>query len=162
MGLAGRVGLRAEVCVTPPASYPLLRDLQPEGARELARLEAAAWSSTDRELLALCSLRVAEMLGGDCAANDGALAIDERKRASLADWDSSALFSAAERAHLAFTEQFVTSVRHVSDADVDALLEHASPEQVRSFVAALYAVEMAQRVDLVARVVLGDGGDVDG
>ena len=33
------------------------------------------------------------------------------------------------RAHLAFTEQFVTSVRHVSDADVDALLEHASPSR---------------------------------
>jgi alkylhydroperoxidase family enzyme len=127
----------------------------------MARLEAAAWSSTDPELLTLASLRVAEMLGGDPAASAGAVAIDAHKRASLADWDSSPLFSSAERAHLAFTEQFVTSVRHVSDADVDALLEHASPEQVRSFVAALYAVELAQRVDLVARVVLGNGGGDD-
>ena len=53
-------------------------------------------------------------------------------------------------------EQFVVSVRDISDADVNALLEHASPEQVRSFVAALYAVEMGQRVDLVGSIVLTD------
>ena len=71
-----------------------------------------------------------------------------------ADWDTSALFTQAERAHLAFTEQFVTSVRDISDRDVDALLEHGSAEQVHSFVAALYAVEMEQRVDLVGSIVL--------
>jgi alkylhydroperoxidase family enzyme len=64
-------------------------------------------------------------------------------------------FTPAERAHLAFTEQFVFSVGDVTKEQVDALLEHASAEDVHSFVAALYSVELTQRIDMVARVVLG-------
>jgi alkylhydroperoxidase family enzyme len=96
------------------------------------------------------------MLGGQPEPTGAPVTIDERKLASLADWDTSPLFTESERAHLAFTEQFVISVRDISDADVNALLVHASPEQVRSFVAALYAVEMGQRVDLVGSIVLSN------
>jgi alkylhydroperoxidase family enzyme len=137
-----------------PTIRPLLEELHPDGARAMARLDAAAWDNTDPELLALCAGRVAQMLGGEPERNGAPVELDERKLASLADWDTSLLFTESERAHLAFTEQFVVSVRDITDADVNALLVHASPEQVRSFVAALYAVEMGQRVDLVGSIVL--------
>ena len=88
----------------------------------------------------------------------GCASVDRAKAENLYAWDSSPLFTPAERAHLAFTEQFVTSVRDVSADDVDALLEHASPAEVHSFVAALYVVELTQRVDMVARVVLAGEG----
>lgn len=140
----------------------MLEDLHPGGAREMTRLDAAAWKHSDPELLMLCAVRVAQMLGGDAGRNVGPVVIDERRLASLASWDTSPLFTETERAHLSFTEQFVTSVRDISDADVSALLAQASPEQVRSFVAALYVVEMEQRVDLVGSVVLSNQERQDG
>ena len=144
-----------------PAAYPLLEELHPDGARELARLDAAAWACAERGLLALCSQRAAQLLGAETAvaAEPSDAAIDPAKRAELEEWDRSSAFSDAERAHLAFTEQFVTSVGHVSDEQVAALLRHRSPDEVRTFVAALYAVELVQRLDLVAGAVL-DAGEV--
>lgn len=137
-----------------PTIHPLLEDLHPDGAREMARLDAAAWKHADPELLTLCAARVSQMLGGEPGENAGPVAIGEQRLASLAAWDTSALFTDTERAYLAFTEQFVTSVADISEADVNALLAQDSPEFVRSFVAALYAVEMEQRVDLVGSIVL--------
>jgi alkylhydroperoxidase family enzyme len=135
-----------------------LERLHPEGARAMARLEAAAWEAADPALLGLCGLRVAQMLRNERLPAAGCASVDPAKAENLYAWDSSPLFTPAERAHLAFTEQFVTSVRDVSADDVDALLEHASPAEVHSFVAALYVVELTQRVDMVARVVLAGEG----
>jgi hypothetical protein len=135
-------------------TYPLLENLHPEGAGELARLDAAAWEVADAALLTLCSLRIAQLLRNEPAVRAGWPAVDARKAESLGAWDSSSLFTPAERAHLAFTEQFVTSVGDVTSEQVDALLEHGSAEDVHSFVAALYVVELTQRVDMVARAVL--------
>ena len=133
--------------------HELLRDLHPEGASELERLNAAAWASADPAMLELCRLRVAQML-----ANRAALeGIDEAKLAELDRWETSTAFTDAERASLAFTEQFVISVSSITQAQVDALLAHSSPEDVRSFTAALYAVELSQRLDIVARATFAEG-----
>jgi alkylhydroperoxidase family enzyme len=133
--------------------HELLRDHHPEGAKELERLNAAAWASADPALLELCRLRIAQMLN-----NGVALAgVDEAKLAELDRWEVSTAFTDAERAFLAFTEQFVISVSSVTQEQVDALLEYASPEDVRSFTAALYAVELSQRLDLVARATFEKG-----
>ena len=43
-------------------AYPLLERLHPDGARELARTDAAAWESADPAPLPLCSLAVAQLL----------------------------------------------------------------------------------------------------
>jgi hypothetical protein len=112
-----------------------LASLHPEAAAELHRVNAVARATTDPGLLGLCASRVDAMLAGGA-------------------WDDRVPRTARERAFLAFTEQFVTSVSHVSDADVDALLEHATPGEVYAFINSLYVVEMTRRVELVAAEVL--------
>jgi alkylhydroperoxidase family enzyme len=138
----------------PATTHSLLEDLHPAGARGLARLKAAAREAADPSLLELCRLRIAQLLHDAPVVRAGSSAVDPAKAERLGGWDHSPLFTPAERAHLAFTEQFVTSVGHVTRAQVDALLEHACAEEVHSFVAALYVVELAQRLDMVARAVL--------
>jgi alkylhydroperoxidase family enzyme len=132
-----------------------LERLHPDGADALARLDGAAWKSVDPVLLSLCGLAVAQLLGNEPARDALSYAVDPRKVEAMEDWGRSSYFTPAERAHLAFTEQFVFSVGDVTKEQVDALLEHASASEVHSFVAALYSVELAQRVDMVAGVVLG-------
>src|SRR5689334_12199551 len=100
-----------------------LEALHPEGARALARLRSAAREATDPSLLELCGLRVAQLLGNHSAVIAGLPAVDPEKAENLGDWDTSPLFTRAERAHLEFTEQFVTSVSDISSRQVDALLE---------------------------------------
>ena len=121
-----------------------LMDLHPEGARALARLGAAAWEVADSLAPRSCAaLRIAQLLGNELASDAGLPAIEARKLENLGAWDTSSLYSPAERAHLEFTEQFVTSVSDVTSEHVDALLECGSAEDVRSFVAALYVVELS-------------------
>ena len=115
--------------------FEILARLQPDAGAELERVNAVARATADPELLELCRRRAESMLVGG-------------------PWDDSVPRTAREQAFLAFTEQFVTAVSSVSDADVDALLDHASPEEVYAFIGSLYVVEMTCRVDLVAAEVL--------
>jgi alkylhydroperoxidase family enzyme len=85
-----------------------------------------------------------------------AAALDEGKVGALGDWESSPRFDARERAYLEFTEQFVTSVRQVDDDQVAALCAHDAPADVCGFIAALYVLELTQRVDLVSGAVLSE------
>jgi alkylhydroperoxidase family enzyme len=142
-----------------PTTFERLSELNPEAAAELARVNEAAWGATDPTLLELCRRRLSAMLGaaapGDRDAEQArALGLDERKLEALDHWESSDLFTPAERAHLAFTEQFVVSVSAMSDEHVAELLRHADMRRVYDFASALYVVEMTQRLDLVARATL--------
>jgi len=113
-----------------------LATLHPEGVAELKRINVVARRTADRALLELCHARAKALL------THGA-------------WDEPAEAGERERAFLDFTEQFVTSVSHVSDEDVERLLEHASPAEVYGFINSLYVLEMTTRVELVAKEVLG-------
>lgn len=115
--------------------YDRLAELHQEGVAELKRVNAIARESTDPALLALCHGRAAAML-------------------TAARWDEPPGLGDHERAFLDFTEQFVTSVSHISDADVERLLEYASAEEIYRFIGSLYVLEMTTRVELVAREVL--------
>lgn len=117
----------------------LLRAAQPESVAALQDVRAVAWDTPDAALLERCRRRVADLLGASTVPDDDAGA-DERTEA-----------------YLDFTEQFVTAVASVSDTDVDRLLAHDAPVDVYRFVAALYGLEMAMRVELVAGTVLGGG-----
>lgn len=112
-----------------------LATLHPDGVAELERINAVARSTSDRALLELCHARAEALL-------------------TLAAWDEPADVCERERAFLDFTEQFVTSVSHVSDEDVERLLDHASPTEVYGFINSLYVLEMTTRVKLVAKEVL--------
>ena len=87
----------------------------------------------DPVILELCRLRVAMLKRSpaDLALrNEDAMraGLDETKIAALRDWPWSPLYSPAEWACLALTEQFVMDVGAMTTELVDAVLEHLSPE----------------------------------
>ena len=137
-----------------------LRLLQPDASAALARAKAAAWEATDPELLELCRCLVVQMLdldNGSRTARTVVTDLDAQKFAELGDWLNSDVFSPLERAALGFTEQFVLSVSAVSDEQVEALRAHLDDEAVYAFAAALYLVEMSERLQAVSDSVLGEG-----
>ncbi len=113
-----------------------LMELQPDPAAKLIRLNQVAWEQTDPELFTLCANRAFAIIEGD--GTDRTADLTER-----------------ESAYLDFTEQFVTSVGTVSDAQVEALRAVDSAEDVYAFAGALYAAEMTRRVEIVSSAVLG-------
>ena len=139
-----------------------LRSIEPAVIENFEALQGAAWEATDPVTLEMCRLRLADLMDdeqGVAHRTPAAVAagLDEAKVAALPDWWRSPLFAERERAHLAFAEQFNTSVAHVTDADVEALLEHLTERQVGDFVGALYAVEFEARIRMVAgRVLAGE------
>ena len=139
----------------------LLRNLQPEGTAELELMNEAAWDATDPELLELCRCLIVAMLEGKaCRGSDnpGVPYPGPDKIAALDDWASSDLFSPLERAALEFTEQFVISVSTVSDEQVEALRSQLGDEKTYSFAAALYVIEMTERLRIISDVVIRNEG----
>lgn len=137
----------------------LLRRLQPDGAAELELMNDAAREATDPELLELCRCLIVSML--DDQAPDRlddlvASGSGRDKLAALGDWAASDVFSPLERAALGFTEQFVISVSTISDEQVETLRAHLGDEQTYAFAAALYVIEMTERLRMVSGVVLGN------
>jgi alkylhydroperoxidase family enzyme len=143
-----------------PASRDRLIEVAGDRVTALERLHDSVWAlAPDPVMLEYCRLRVASLLGSEAmlrwrAPAAVARGLDETRVAALGDWDSSSLFDTRERAYLAFAEQFVTSVRHIDDAQVAALCAHDAPTEVCAFIDALYVLELTQRVDLVADAVL--------
>jgi alkylhydroperoxidase family enzyme len=144
-----------------PASRERLVEVAGDRVGALDKLHRSLWELVpDPAIVELCQLRVADLLGSAGASRSRtptALAggLDESRIAALANWESSPLFDARERAYLEFTEQFVMSVRHVDDAQIAALCAYDTPTDVCAFVAALYVLELTQRIDLVSHAVLG-------
>jgi len=132
-----------------------LRNLQPDASAALARANAVAWDATDPALLELCKCLVMTMLDSNKVQVDGPN-VEPQKLAALGNWTAADVFSPLERAALGFTEQFVLSVSAVSDEQVEALREHLDDESVYAFAAALYLVEMTERLNLVSRAVIGE------
>lgn len=132
-----------------------LRNLQPDASAALARANAAAWEATDPGLLQLCKCLVVTMLD-DSAALEDVPNVEPRKLAALGNWAGADVYTPLERAALRFTEQFVLSVSTVTDEQVEALRAHLDDGAVYNFAAALYLVEMTERLKLVSRAVLGE------
>jgi hypothetical protein len=145
-----------------PMINKLLRRLQPDGAAELELMNNAAWESADPELLELCRCLIVSMLEDhtpDQLDHLAASGIGRDKLAALGDWAASDVFSPLERAALEYTEQFVISVSNMSDEQVEALRAHLGDEKTYAFAAALYVIEMTERLRMVSNVVLGKGGN---
>lgn len=129
----------------------------PDAFDRMAALYRVGWQAADPVLLELCRLRLAAVFGDQRALAYRARAaldagLDEERVAALGQWRRSELFSERERACLAFAEQFVADAQAVTDAEVDALLAHLSPEQCYAFVRALWAVEATLRLAVVLDV----------
>lgn len=122
------------------AGRAALARLAPEPTAALAEVERVAAASVDPATMALVRDRVASMLGGVPSHLDG--------------WRADATLPARDRAVLDLVEQFVFSVSSLDDAQVDAVLAHETPEHLHELCNAIWAVDLATRLDLVATAVL--------
>jgi hypothetical protein len=139
--------------------HPRLRELQPGPSAKLERANAVARESTDPALLELCRCLVVTLLdpGANPRSSRGeAPEIEAAKLSALGNWANSAAFSPLERAALDYTEQFMTSVSTMSDDQVEALRAHLDDAAVYAFAAALYVIEMTERLRMVSGAVLGE------
>ncbi len=112
---------------------------------ELEAAHTAAYGAIDRELLELCRVRTAGLLGADFDPPQG---LDSQQIDALSDWRSSTEFTATQQACLAFTDQFVTDVASLDDATAAAVSEHLGEEGLANFANALLVVEQRQRMCL--------------
>jgi alkylhydroperoxidase family enzyme len=119
---------------------------QPEILAALTAVHEAAWAAVDTDLLELCLVRMAMLLGADdsvrCHSLDNALVAD------LPGWPASPRFSPVERACLAFTEQYIIDVASIDDGLVADLSDAVGHDEVTSFVNALLVVEQRLRLSL--------------
>ena len=113
-----------------------LQTLHPDIHAHLGAIIDLAPSATDPLLLNLCSSYI-----------DAAL----MQRDWVAPKDG---LSDRERAFIAFTEQFTSSVSTLDDEQVARLQKYASADEIYGFVNALYVADMVRRLDLVAGRIL--------
>ncbi|MEL6300925.1 MAG: hypothetical protein AAFV47_06990 [Pseudomonadota bacterium] len=69
-------------------------------------------------------------------------------------WQPPESMTPVEIACLDYCEQFMSSVANIEDAQVAALREHLSPDQVYLYANAVYLIEMSKRLDLTLEAVL--------
>lgn len=119
----------------------------PDVLAQLTAADEAAWEAADADLLDLCRMRIAMLLGtGD---EQAAPHLDPELVADLAAWPTSPRFDATQRACLAFTEQWVIDVAGIDDATALAVVDHLGGEGFANFVHGLLVVEQRQRLRLV-------------
>lgn len=135
----------ADDAATSQVLQQVLAD-RPDVHRHLGDAWAAAPEAVDSRLLALCSARVAMLLGGP---DDDAFPLDPHTRSQLPGWPTADAFDDADRACLAFTEQFVIDVASLDDATANAVVEHLGAAGFGNFVNALLVAEQRQRLRLI-------------
>jgi alkylhydroperoxidase family enzyme len=123
----------------------------------MSQAHHAAWRATEPRTLELSRLLVALLLHCDAEhhVRTAGVEVDDSVVAELPRWPTSPAFTDAERAALAFTEQFVTDVASLSDQTAQALREHIGDEGLNNFTRALLVVEQRIRLRLVWDQLLG-------
>ncbi len=116
--------------------------LQPEMAESLVEFLATADAVNDRELLGLCRLRVAQVLG--CRA--GLEGAEAGLLTRLDNWDDPDAFDARERAALDYTDQFMMSATDVSPEQRTELARALGVSEPSTFVYGLYINEAFLRM----------------
>jgi alkylhydroperoxidase family enzyme len=120
----------------------------PEVASALDRLNSAAWAAVDPELLDVCRLRVAMLLGCETELALGSTATSSLTLEDVRSWTTSDRVSPRQRACLAFAEQFVIDVKNLDDNTVSDVTEQLGVEGLVNFVSALLVIEQRQRLQL--------------
>jgi alkylhydroperoxidase family enzyme len=128
---------------------------QPAVLDALSAVHDRAWEAVDPDLLELCRVHIALLLGHhDEAASDY---LDPMLLEDLPSWATSRRFSPAHRACLAFTEQFVIDVSAMSDDLVAAVADALGADGLSNFANALLVVEQRQRLTLAWSRLFGEG-----
>jgi alkylhydroperoxidase family enzyme len=135
---------------------------QPDVLDALTAGHSAAWAAMDPRLLELCRLRVAMMLGCDAelavrtpAAT--ASGLDEATIAELSMWPSSPRFGPADRAVLAFCEQYVIDVGSLDQSLTDDVTEQIGAQGLADLATAVLVIEQRQRLRLGWQRLFGQG-----
>lgn len=154
--MTSNAGEAASAGLIAPDLEERLARFAPEVRDVITTLHGELWGALDPEILELCRLRIAGLQRDEREASRPApgAPVSPEKAAAVGGWPDSPLFSDAERACLAFTEQFVGDVAGITQGDFDALLAHFSPGEVQAFVSALLALDQHQRLALGLRTVL--------
>jgi alkylhydroperoxidase family enzyme len=140
-----------------PADWDELAALASEPIEQLVSLHQMIDDSVDPVIVELCRLRIAGLIGARTHLSlrrpkAAAAGLGEAKIAALASWPESPLFSAAERACLAFAELFCMGAYTVTDADVAAVLEHLSADECYAFVNGVWVMEAVARMTVAMGV----------
>lgn len=131
-----------------------LLNLHPGLAASHHELLSQVWQgSVKPQILELCRLRTATILGNTAAWNEDrspaavAAGLDENLVAQLAQWPTHPGFDAATRACLGLAEQYVIDVHGITDAQVTEVAGHIGPDGVVTLTTALAAWEITHRFD---------------
>jgi alkylhydroperoxidase family enzyme len=112
-----------------PVSLGRLRELHPEGADALELMLERAWEAGPPGVAAPCRRRIRELIGAEAPGGGQ---------------------EPVARAYLDLAEQFVLSVSEVTDEQVDAVRRLGGDRATYDFVAALYVLDLSERLDLLA------------
>lgn len=114
----------------------------PDVLEQLNLARDAAWSVADDRILGLCEQRIREILGA-------------AESTRLANWYSDASLTMAEKACLAFTEEYMIDVANLSDETAAAVRAELGDQAMVDFVSALLVVEQRQRIALTWTTIFG-------
>jgi alkylhydroperoxidase family enzyme len=117
-------------------------------ASALDRLNSAAWAAVDPELLDVCRLRVAMILGCDDELAHRPMATSSLTLEDIRSWTTSDRVSPRQRACLAFAEQFVIDVKNLENKTVHDVTEQLGVDGLVNFASALLVIEQRQRLQL--------------
>ena len=125
--------------------------LMPELAQSYAELYQQLWSLPHiaPRSLELCRLRLAQLHKSAVEWQKSEAELAPGQRLALAEWSSSDLFSAAERACLEFTEVYAMDAQAISDTQADAVKEHYADAGLVALVEALGLFDGMTRLSLL-------------
>ena len=118
-------------------------------AKELANIHDLAWEVTNKEILGLCKLRIAMILGCDSEVDVMSQQLNSVKVSDLSQWPTSNHFSDLEKSCLRFTEEFIIDVASIPDDSAFAIRDDLGDEGFVNFVNALLVIEQRMRLLIV-------------
>ncbi len=128
--------------------------LRPDVRDAFSDLYEHLWQTSDPQLLELCRLRMAQLLRCEVElrVREEWADLAEAKVLALATYPSSPLFTARERACLAYTERVCGDPGGLTDDEVAAVRQHLSEAQLVALTTALTVFEGFQRALLLLGV----------
>jgi alkylhydroperoxidase family enzyme len=141
------VDLDSDATGTTAVIAEVLAEL-PDVAAALDAVHRSAWEAVDSRLLDLCRIRAAHLIGCDSEATavTPGSGVEPAVAALVAQWPTSTVFDARDRAVLAWCEQFVIDVASLSDDVVADVRGHLGADGLVDFTNAFLVVEQRQRL----------------
>tara|TARA_B100000686_G_C16604613_1_gene870495 strand:- start:652 stop:1095 length:444 start_codon:yes stop_codon:yes gene_type:complete len=118
-------------------------------AKELTNIHDLAWEVTNKEILGLCKLRIAMILGCDSEVDAANQHLNSAKLTDLSQWPTSHQFNDLEKSCLRFTEEFIIDVAGIPDESAFDVQGYLGDGGFVNFVNALLVIEQRIRLLIV-------------